>query len=129
MDQQKESNQKMKSFANINKLVNAELSRQNDTYSQTEIDNRIKSETRKRKFRAQTTKTIFEGENAKMDFTVNRNATVHEKKEITRHFQRMQIFLQFYKEKLMLTKKVQDSLSKHVVTMDALKKAKEGYTD
>ena len=29
----------------------------------------------------------------------------------------------------MLTKKVQDSLSKHVVTMDALKKAKEGYTD
>ena len=29
----------------------------------------------------------------------------------------------------MLTRKVQDSLSKHVVTMDALKKAKEGYTD
>ena len=29
----------------------------------------------------------------------------------------------------MLTKKVQDSLSKHVVTMDALKKIKEGYTD
>jgi len=29
----------------------------------------------------------------------------------------------------MLTKKVQDSLSKHVVTMDQLKKEKEGYTD
>lgn len=41
----------------------------------------------------------------------------------------LQIFLQFYKEKLMLTRKVQDSLSKHVVTMDALKKAKEGYSD
>ena len=29
----------------------------------------------------------------------------------------------------MLTRKVQDSLSKHVVTMDALKKIKEGYSD
>ena len=41
----------------------------------------------------------------------------------------LQIFLQFYKEKLMLTRKVQDSLGKHIVTLDALKKAKEGYTD
>ena len=32
----------------------------------------------------------------------------------------LQIFLQFYKEKLMLTKKVQDSLSEHVVTLDQL---------
>ena len=86
MDRQKESNQKMKSFANIQKLVDAEYSRQNDINSQTAMDNRIKSETRKRKVRAQTTQTIFEGENAKMEFTVNRNATVHEKKEITRHF-------------------------------------------
>ena len=29
----------------------------------------------------------------------------------------------------MLTKKVNDSLSKHVVTMEALQKEKEGYTD
>ena len=39
------------------------------------------------------------------------------------------VFLQFYKEKLMLTRKCADSLGKHVVTLDQLKKAKERYTD
>ena len=29
----------------------------------------------------------------------------------------------------MLTRKVEDSLGKHIVTLEALKKAKEGYTD
>ena len=61
--------------------------------------------------------------------TVDRNATEKQRQEYKIHFMNLQIFLQFYKEKLMLTKKVQDSLSKHVVTMDALKKAKDGYTD
>lgn len=61
--------------------------------------------------------------------TVDRNASDKQRKEYKVHFMNLQIFLQFYKEKLMLTKKVQDSLSKHVVTMDALKKAKDGYTD
>jgi len=61
--------------------------------------------------------------------TIDRNASEKQRIEYKVHFLNLQIFLQFYKEKLMLTKKVQDSLSKHVVTMDALKKAKEGYTD
>jgi hypothetical protein len=60
---------------------------------------------------------------------VDRNASDMQKQEYKRHFKNLQIFLQFYKEKLMLTKKVQDSLGKHVVTVDALKKAKDGYTD
>lgn len=60
---------------------------------------------------------------------VERNASDKQKEEYKRHFANLQIFLQFYKEKLMLTKKVQDSLSKHVVTIDALQKAKDGYTD
>jgi len=64
-----------------------------------------------------------------MGLIVERNANEMQRKEYKRHFHNLQIFLQFYKEKLMLTRKVQDSLSKHVVTMDALKKAKEGYTD
>lgn len=61
--------------------------------------------------------------------TIDKNATEKQRQEYKIHFMNLQIFLQFYKEKLMLTKKVQNSLSKHVVTMDALKKAKEGYTD
>lgn len=49
--------------------------------------------------------------------------------EYKEHFANLQIFLQFYKEKLMLTRKIEDSLGQHIVTMDALKKAKDGYTD
>lgn len=44
-------------------------------------------------------------------------------------FIRLQVFLQHYKEKLMLTKKLVDSLDKHVITLDHLKKLKEGYSD
>ena len=41
----------------------------------------------------------------------------------------LQIFLQFYKEKLMLTRKMHDSLGGHVVTLEQLKKEKAGYSD
>ena len=37
---------------------------------------------------------------------IERNATDKQKEEYKRHFFNLQIFLQFYKEKLMLTKKV-----------------------
>ena len=67
--------------------------------------------------------------NEDQEVVIDRNATENQKIEYKRHFVNLQVFLQFYKEKLMLTRKVQDDLDKHVVTMDALKKIKEGYTD
>jgi len=77
-----------------------------------------------------TSKSIFKDEKSKgAQMFLDRNPSEKQKLEYKRHFLNLQIFLQFYKEKLMLTKKVQDSLSKHVITMDALKKAKDGYTD
>lgn len=38
-------------------------------------------------------------------------------------------FLQSYKEKLLLTKKIHDVLDDEIITLEHLKKAKEGYTD
>lgn len=38
-------------------------------------------------------------------------------------------FLKGYKDKLMLTKKVYDLLDQHIITVDQLKKVKEGYSD
>lgn len=111
-----------------------ELSRQEkiqDTHDINQMADRIKSEQRDRK-RIQTGKTIFvdeAGQHQEKQMVIERNASENERMSYKKHFRNLQIFLQFYKEKLMLTKKVQDSLSKHVVTMDALKKIKEGYTD
>ena len=34
------------------------------------------------------------------------------------YFTKLKLFLQFYKEKLMLTRKLQDSLGEHIVTVD-----------
>ena len=67
----------------------------------------------------QTSKTIFQNERKKnLANLIDRNATEIQRQEYKEHFRNLQIFLQFYKEKLMLTKKVHDSLDKHVVTMD-----------
>ena len=75
-------------------------------------------------------KNIFENEIMRdEEFVVDRNASEYEKMQYKKHFFNLQVFLQFYKEKLMLTKKVNDALSKHVVTMEQLQKEKEGYTD
>ena len=38
-------------------------------------------------------------------------------------------FLKAYKEKMLLTKKVTDSLDKHIITLDQMKKLKAGYSD
>ena len=68
----------------------------------------MRSQQMERKKRAQTTKTIFAGENNNGDteFKVKRNASSLDKKYYAQHFRKLQVFLQFYKEKLMLTKKV-----------------------
>ena len=132
MDRALERNQKNKSFSIIQDLVNAEVVKHEkamEEEKQAAYIERIQKDNRDRK-RIQTGATIFQGQNGKdMQVMIERDPTSKQKQEYKRHFVRLQIFLQFYKEKLMLTKKVQDSLGKHVVTIDALKKHKEGYTD
>ena len=49
---------------------------------------------------------------------IDRNADEKKKLEYKEHFMNLQIFLQYYKEKLMLTRKVHDSLGKDIVTLD-----------
>ena len=79
-----------------------------------------------------TSSNIFtdeDGEGGKKRFVFTRNAGNDEIEKYKTHFLNLQVFLKFYKEKLMLTKKMHDSLGKHVVTVEQLKKEKSGYSD
>ena len=81
-----------------------------------------------------TNATIFSDESdgkggKNQNFAFQRNAGQEQIQKYKSHYLNLQIFLQFYKEKLMLTKKMHDSLDKHVVTIEQLQKEKEGYSD
>ena len=110
LDRKNTKSQNKQSFNLINEMVQKELARQKqkaEEQRQNELIERIQMQKNQRR-KKQTSKTIFEDEQLddKDLFTVERNVSEQKKLEYKEHFMNLQIFLQFYKEKLMLTRKV-----------------------
>ena len=70
------------------------------------------------KRRRTTTSTVFIGSENQKHLRFTRNPDQENRARYKQYFAKLKLFLQFYKEKLMLTRKLQDSLGEHVVTVE-----------